>query len=116
MVDVVRGRSGGVRTWVVQRLSAVYIALFLVMFLVPLISEPPANYYDWRAIVASPLINIAFICFWIATITHAWIGMRDVIMDYVHDDSLRFIVLSLTGLFLLFMAVWLVKILIMVGL
>lgn len=110
-----RGRSGGVRTWVIQRLSAVYIAAFMVMFVFQLATQPPIDFQSWHSMMASPLVNIAFICFWIAVISHAWIGMRDVIMDYVHDDTLRFIVLSLLGLFLVFMLVWLVKILITVG-
>ena len=109
-------RSGGVKNFVMQRLTAMYIGLFAVIFLFQLFSSPPADFQQWQGMIASPLMNIAFITFWLAVMIHAWVGARDVIMDYVSDDGLRFIVLALMGLFLIFMAVWMVKILITVTL
>ena len=108
-------RSGGVRTWVMQRLSAVYIAVFALLFLWQLFSAPLTSFEQWHFFIANPMVNISFIIFWLAIAVHGWIGARDVIMDYVHDDTLRFIVLSLMGLFVIFMTVWVVKTLIMVG-
>ena len=108
-------RSGGVKSWVMQRLSAVYIAVFLSFFLFSLFTSTPTDFTQWNNWLALPLINVAFIIFWIAVIVHAWIGARDVIMDYVHDDTLRFLVLSMLGMFLIFMLVWVIKVLIMVS-
>lgn len=108
-------RSGGVRTFVLQRLTAVYLALFIVVFLTYMVISPPADFHSWQAWIASPLVNVSFIAFWVAVMLHAWVGARDVIMDYVHDDALRFIVLCLVGIFLIFMFLWVFKALIMVS-
>ncbi|MDH5546776.1 MAG: succinate dehydrogenase, hydrophobic membrane anchor protein [Gammaproteobacteria bacterium] len=108
-------RGGGVRTFVMQRLTAVYIAIFTIFFVVHMVSDAPVNYDQWRMWIATPLVNIAFLCFWLSIGIHGWIGARDVIMDYVGDTGTRFLALSLAGLFLVFMVLWLFKTLIMVG-
>ena len=80
--------SAGLRTWLLQRLSATYIALFIVVFAVAWGGES-LTYVAWRAWVSHPVTNIALILFIFALLLHAWVGIRDVIMDYITSVAMR---------------------------
>jgi len=60
-----------------------------------------------------PFWNTVVIIFWLSLFTHGWIGIRDVIMDYVSHDGVRFVVLAIFGFYLIAMTVWMIKIMIM---
>ncbi len=97
-------RAAGLRAWLLQRISAVYLALFVVYYL--LAGEAGGGYAAWRAWLAQPLPLLAMALFFIAVGIHAWVGMRDVIVDYVHHAGLRLLLLSIVGLVLLASLVW----------
>lgn len=105
----------GFRAWLWQRLTAVYLAAFFIYGLVYLMFAPPAGYSEWQVWVGRPLMLIAIGVFFITLLAHAWVGIRDVIIDYAHPFALRFGILSLAGLFLVGCGVWALKVLIMAG-
>jgi succinate dehydrogenase / fumarate reductase membrane anchor subunit len=41
-------------------------------------------------ILGSPLVAITMLLFIINMAYHMWIGMQEIIIDYVHDDALKF--------------------------
>ena len=109
--------SAGLRTWLLQRLSATYIALFLGIFAIKLIAArggEPLTYEVWRAWVSHPVSNIALILFVFALLLHAWVGIRDVIMDYVNSVPLRYVLLIGFGLSFISMALWTLRTLLLV--
>jgi len=109
--------SAGLRTWLLQRLSATYIALFLGVFAVKWIAArggEPLTYEVWRAWVSHPVSNIALILFIFALLLHAWVGVRDVIMDYVNSVPLRYVLLIGFGLSFISMALWTLRTLLLV--
>ncbi len=103
--------SGGLRTWELQRVSAGYLALFTIWLAAHLILDPPADYRQWYAWVAQPWVKTAFILFFVALLAHAWVGMRDVFMDYVKPVWLRFVLRLSMMVLLLAMAAWILQIL-----
>ena len=94
-----------------QRASALYIALFLLYFLVRLMLDAPPDHLAWKAWLADTPVWIASGLFFLALLVHAWIGVRDVILDYVKPPVLRLTALALVLLFLLANALWLASIL-----
>jgi succinate dehydrogenase / fumarate reductase membrane anchor subunit len=109
--------SAGLRTWLLQRLSATYIALFIIVFGVKVIGAwggEPITYEVWRAWVSHPVVNIALILFIFALLLHAWVGIRDVIMDYVNSVPLRYVLLISFGLSFISMALWTLRTLLLV--
>ena len=44
--------------------------------------------------------------FFAALLYHAWVGMRDILMDYLHATSVRLAAESLVALALLFYLIW----------
>jgi len=105
-------RAQGLMPWVWQRISALYLAFFLLYFLISLLSLDRFNYSEWTAWVSHPIHSITLFIAFLMLIVHAWIGMKDVIMDYIHTLFLRALVLMLVGLSLLVCLVWLARILI----
>jgi succinate dehydrogenase / fumarate reductase membrane anchor subunit len=105
----------GLRAWIVQRLSAIYIVIFMAVFILPFAWHPSLNYAHWYSWVADPVNNSAVALFVVALLMHAWVGVRDVILDYVKPYTARALVLSLLLVGLLLLALWALRILFLVG-
>ena len=101
----------GFRAWMWQRASALYIALFLLYFLVRMVLDAPPDQLAWKDWLADTPVWIASGLFFLALLVHAWIGVRDVILDYVKPPVLRLTALALVLLFLLANGLWLASIL-----
>ena len=97
-----------------QRVSAIYLALSFISVLILLLAQRPVTYDMWRAWIAHPVVNIACMLFFIALVIHAWVGVRDVVIDYVHATGARFVVLTSVATSLLAMLVWAFRILLRV--
>ncbi len=101
----------GLNAWLLQRISAVYLAGFLVYFLVTLLACAPESYADWHDWMSSIPMALATTLFFIALLSHAWVGMRDVLLDYVKPFALRLSMLVLLAVGLVVMGLWVVRIL-----
>jgi succinate dehydrogenase / fumarate reductase membrane anchor subunit len=103
--------SSGLRAWVVQRVSAVYLALCFIALAIALVAHRPLSFETWHGWFAHAAINVFAALFFVALVAHAWIGMRDVILDYVRNAAARFAALALIGLLLLAMLLWSLRVL-----
>ena len=104
----------GLRAWLWQRLSALFMGVYLLIFLTLMVYDPPRDFQDWHDRVASPWVAVPMLLFFTGLLLHAWVGIRDVIIDYVHWPALRLFKLSLTGLALLACGFWVTNILLAV--
>jgi len=107
----VRKAITGLRAWLVQRVSAVYMLAFLAFFLTHFVIDPPHSYPAWRGWLMRSDVSIATAVFFIALLAHAWVGVRDVIMDYVHPVAIRVGLLALLGFGLMATGIWVARIL-----
>ncbi len=96
----------GLGEWLAQRLTALYMAGFGVFVVVYLLTSPRVDYAHWQAWLSGSAVRIALVLFFLSALTHAWIGLRSVYMDYLKPAWLRFSVSSLTLLALLAQGVW----------
>ena len=101
----------GLRAWLVQRVSAVYMLLFIVFFLIHFVTDPPHSYPAWREWIMSPSVSIVTTVFFAALLAHAWVGLRDVILDYIKPVGFRVGLLVMLGFGLTATAGWVVRIL-----
>ena len=85
----------GLRPWVIQRVSAVYIVLFIVYALYCLLAADSIAFQPWKEWLYNPFNTTVLAIFIIALLFHAWIGMRDVVLDYVHNIMLRIFFLGM---------------------
>jgi len=104
-------RASGLKAWVFQRITAVYLGLFVLYLTWYFIFSAPATHPAWSNWLASPHINISFLFFTISLLFHAWIGMRDVVLDYIHPLIIRVLVLILIGIGLISSGLWVMKLL-----
>ena len=107
-------QASGFKAWVVQRVTAVYIALFVLYAVVHFTVDAPADVVAWRAWMASPVVSMALLLFFAALLMHAWIGIRDVLIDYIHPLSLRVVVLSAFAIALIGTGLWVAQVIFLV--
>ena len=100
----------GLTAWVVQRVSAVYMLLFVLFSIAALAFQPRRTYQGWRACVADPLVGIALAVFFVALFAHMWVGLRDVLLDYAKPAGLRSSLMAVVALCLLGLAGWVAQI------
>ena len=101
----------GLRAWLLQRLSALVMLALLPWALLMLRAGPPRSYPAWHALIHQPLVGTAVGVFFSVLLLHAWVGLRDVVMDYVHSATVRIGLLSLIALGSAALALWLLRIL-----
>jgi succinate dehydrogenase / fumarate reductase membrane anchor subunit len=100
------------RAWLLQRLSALYLLGFIVWLIVYLVTRPaPWDSASWRAFVRSPAASVAILVLFAALLLHAWVGVRDVVIDYVKPPTTRLAVLGLVAVGELAVAAWVLVIL-----
>jgi succinate dehydrogenase / fumarate reductase membrane anchor subunit len=85
--------------------------LFIVFILAHFTVDPPHSYAAWHGWVMSSSVSVATAVFFAALLTHAWVGVRDVIMDYIHPVAFRVWVFALVGIGLTAMGIWVMRIL-----
>ena len=61
----------GLRAWLVQRVSAVYMLLFIAFFLIHFIVDPPHSYPAWHAWMMSSRVSMVTAVFFVALLAHA---------------------------------------------
>jgi succinate dehydrogenase / fumarate reductase membrane anchor subunit len=86
---VVTGAHYGLRDWLAQRITAVIMAVYTVIAVTVLLGGKPINYAVWRDLFAQGWMRVATLLFAASLAWHAWVGMRDILMDYVKPDGLR---------------------------
>jgi len=103
----------GLAEWLLQRVTAIYSAGFALYFILRTWWRPFPDQVSWVAWLDLPMVKLGLITFWLATLVHAWIGVRSVAMDYIHTMGVRLTLLIVTGLLLVLLALW--GILLLVG-
>jgi succinate dehydrogenase / fumarate reductase membrane anchor subunit len=108
---IVVGAHYGLKDWLVQRLTAVVMALYTLLWVAILAYQGGVDYALWQALFANTAFRVATLIFGLAVLWHAWVGMRDIWMDYVKPTAARLALETVTVLALLGYAGWLVDIL-----
>lgn len=108
---VVVGAHYGLRDWLVQRVTAVVMAVYCAALIVYLLMQTHVDYDVWTALFSSQLVRTFTLLFLLSLYYHAWIGVRDVAMDYVGSAAVRLGVHVLVILALLLYVIWSVQIL-----
>jgi succinate dehydrogenase / fumarate reductase membrane anchor subunit len=103
-------RGDGMRSWIIQRVSAIFIAFFVIYLGIFLASNLPMSFTTWHSWVEATANKVIVILFFIAIFFHAWVGIRDVVIDYVHPVAIRFVLLTSILGGLVAMSVWLLLI------
>jgi succinate dehydrogenase / fumarate reductase, membrane anchor subunit len=108
---VIVGAHYGMGSWLAQRITAVMMAVYTLIVGFVLIEEEPLDYAAWQELFANGWMRVATLLFAASLAWHAWVGMRDIWMDYVKPDGLRLALQVLTVLLLACYLGWTVQVL-----
>ena len=108
---IITGAHYGLKDWLVQRVTALIMAVYVVLFVGALLVCPPGDYTQWRAMFEPQWMRLASLLFFLSLFWHAWIGMRDILMDYVNSTGVRLGLQVIVILLLVAYAVWAAQIL-----
>jgi len=108
---VVTGAHYGLRDWLIQRITAVLMAVYIVALVGYLLMQPSLDYDVWTALFSNQLVRTFSLLFLLGMFYHAWIGIRDIVMDYIKPAGVRLMIHVLVILTLILYAIWSVQIL-----
>ncbi len=108
---LVVGAHYGFRDWLSQRATAVLMAIYTFALLVQLLFGGPLGYDRWSGIFARQWMKVATLVVIVSLAWHAWVGMRDVWMDYIKPVGVKLVVQVATIAWLVGCAGWAVQVL-----
>ena len=82
-------KANGVRDWIIQRISAVVLAVYLFFLVIYACCHSELNFYQWHHLFSLPSMRIATSLVIVSLVWHAWIGMWTVVTDYLKCSVLR---------------------------
>ena len=80
--------GSGARDWIVQRISAVVLAIYSVVMLGFFLTHSNVTYDQWVHFMMSLPMRLFSLVAIIALAGHAWVGMWTVFTDYVTSSKL----------------------------
>ena len=108
---IVVGAHYGMRDWLSQRVTAGLMTLFTIVLLVQVLFGGPLGYDRWAAIFSAQWMKVLTFVVIVALGWHAWVGVRDIWMDYVKPVGLRLFLQAFTLLWLVSCSGWAIQVL-----
>jgi succinate dehydrogenase / fumarate reductase, membrane anchor subunit len=108
---LVVGAHYGFRDWLAQRVTAVLMALFTVALLLQVLFGGPIGYERWASIFSQQWMKVLTFVVIVSLAWHAWVGMRDIWMDYIKPVGLRLSLQVFTIVWLVGCAGWAIQVL-----
>lgn len=106
VIELLTKRYPGMRAWLMQRLTALVMAIYSTLLLARIIVLHPAIYEEWLGFFQPLWFRIASLLFWISLSIHAWLGVHDVFKDYVPNADIRGVLEKLLDLLLWVYMAW----------
>lgn len=108
---IVTGAHYGLRDWLAQRVTAGVMVIYTLVVAAHLLMQPSFGYDTWVELFSGNLMRAFSMLFLLSLFYHAWIGVRDIVMDYVKPAGIRLLIHVLVILALILYAIWSVQIL-----
>ena len=108
---IVVGAHYGLKDWLIQRLTAVVMAVYTLLVLGVALWNGGIDYTLWTALFANHAFKLASFLFIVALLYHAWIGVRDIYMDYIKPTGLRLLLETLSVVVLVADLGWAIQLL-----
>ena len=108
---LVVGAHYGVKDWLAQRVTAIVMAVYTIVLLVSFLTANEFSYEAWAGLFAKQWFKLFSLVTFLGLFYHAWVGIRDIWMDYIKSAGLRLMLQLATIFWLLACAAWTVQIL-----
>ena len=108
---IIVGAHYGMRDWLAQRVTALVMAVFTLIALAVYFARSPFTYESWKALFSQGWVRVATLLFAVSLAWHAWVGARDILMDYVKHAGVRLALQVMTVLLLAAYVSWAIEVL-----
>ena len=108
---IVVGAHYGLRDWLAQRVTAVIMLVYAVGLVALLLSASGQGYEGWKALFQQTWVRVISSVTVFALMFHAWVGIRDIWMDYVQPVGIRLALQIFTIVWLVGCAGWAIQVL-----
>jgi succinate dehydrogenase / fumarate reductase membrane anchor subunit len=108
---VLVGAHYGLRDWLIQRITALVLTAFVLLMVLDVAVTGHLDYGAWSAIFAPVPMKLLTVLAIVALCYHAWIGVRDIWMDYIKPVAVRLALHVVTILWLAYCLLWSIEIL-----
>ena len=108
---IVVGAHYGFRDWLGQRVTAAVMALYTVFFAFSTLTLPELSYDAWHGMFSGGFMRFFSLLFFLSLFYHAWVGVRDIYMDYIKPVGIRLAAHVITLFLLIGYAGWAAQIL-----
>ena len=105
------GAHYGLRDWLSQRITAVVMALFTLAVVVQILLPGEVGYDKWAGMFSRQWMKVLTFTVIVSLLIHAWVGMRDIWMDYVKAMGWRLTLQAVTIVWLVGCAGWAIQVL-----
>ncbi|MBT9590603.1 MAG: succinate dehydrogenase, hydrophobic membrane anchor protein [Thiobacillus sp.] len=105
------GSHTGTGNWLMQRATALLLALAVPVLLVYFLAALPLDFAAWQALFAPLWSRVLLMLSGVALALHAWVGMHDIFMDYIHPVGMRLAMTLTVVVVLASSVVWLAAVL-----
>ncbi len=79
----------GLRDWVLQRVSAILMAIYSIGLLAYVGCHAGLSYADWHGLFSMMWMKVATMLVLVGLLYHAWIGIWTIFTDYVKPFVVR---------------------------
>ncbi len=86
---LVVGAHYGMGGWLAQRFTAIAMVVYTLILMVAFFGARDFSYDGWAGLFARPWMKVATLVMFTSLAYHAWVGMRDIWMDYVKPAGIR---------------------------
>ena len=97
---IVVGAHYGLKDFLAQRVTAVIMAVYTIVLLAAFLLSKDTSYQSWAGLFANQWMKLLTFLALLSLAYHAWIGVRDIWMDYVKPVAVRLTLQVLTILWL----------------
>lgn len=111
LIQLLTKKYPGMRLWLSQRLTAVIMAVYIVALILMLAIVQPSGFDAWHDLFAPVWFRVATLLFFMSLFMHAWLGVADVLKDYVFNKVLRAYLQMVVDIALIAYLIWLTSIL-----
>lgn len=111
VVSVMSLTGNGLRDWLIQQVSAVFIAIYVFFILGFVFFHPQMDYLTWRELFTPLWVKIFSFMTLVFFVLHTYVGLWTVSTDYLRPRMVRFGFQILIRLALVAMLIWGVQIL-----
>lgn len=104
-------RGSGLGAWLLQRFTAVYLVIMIVYIGGLCLTHDLTTPAQLRQVLSNRFVLISLGMMILAILGHGWVGIRDIVMDYVKPLAARLVIYACVIIYILYILLWAFRIL-----